>query len=423
MVRVEHPHWRANLAACVFGSFTTIVGMTVLVPYLPLYIRQLGTTDPAAVVRYSGIAFAATFFTAALTAPLWGWLGDRFGRKSMLIRASLGMAVAIALMGTAQSVWQLVALRLLTGLLGGYASGSMILVAAQAPKHKSSWALGVLSSGVMAGNVVGPLIGGIAPTLIGPRNTFFLSGALIFVAFWATVVFVHSDRAAGTAHEERSGAGRRPRRTRLPRRGPVIVLIGLSTLVTLSLMTIEPVLTVFVSRVAELPHPSRVAGVVFAIGAVGTIVSSPLLGRAADRFGNLRIVWVCLLVAGAALIAQSLTTSIVLFGAMRLVMGLALGGLMPAINAAIRHLTPAAVVGSILGLSVSAQYIGQVAGPLFGGAVGASFGVTAVFAATGCLLFIAAVIARIMDGRMSVHVRSEQQPQQISRSGGAEADK
>ena len=159
--------WKRNLIVCVFGSFTTITAMTLLLPFLPIYVEQLGATDHAAIVQWSGIAYGATFFSAALTAPLWGRLADRYGRKLMLIRASLGMAVAMSLIGIAHTVWQLVALRLLAGLLGGYASGSMVLVAAQTPKARSGWALGVLSAGIMAGNLVGPLVGGVLPPLIG----------------------------------------------------------------------------------------------------------------------------------------------------------------------------------------------------------------------------------------------------------------
>ena len=130
----EDVHWQRNLWVCAGGSFTTIVAMTLLIPFLPVYVRDLGVSSDDAVLRWSGIAYAATFFTAALTAPLWGALGDRFGRKSMLIRASLGMAIAMSLIGLAQSIWQLVALRLLVGLLGGYSSAATILVAAQAPR-------------------------------------------------------------------------------------------------------------------------------------------------------------------------------------------------------------------------------------------------------------------------------------------------
>ena len=108
-------HWQRNLAVCMFGSFTTIVAMTLLLPFLPLYVEQLGVKDHAAIVQWSGVAYGATFFSAALVAPLWGRLADRYGRKPMLIRASLGMAVAMALIGVAGNVWQLVGLRLLGG--------------------------------------------------------------------------------------------------------------------------------------------------------------------------------------------------------------------------------------------------------------------------------------------------------------------
>ena len=136
-------HWKRNLWVCVFGSFTTIVAMTLLLPFLPLYVEQLGVTDDAAIVQWSGVAYGATFLTAAMFAPLWGRLGDQYGRKLMLIRASLGMAVAMSLIGLSQNVYQLVGLRLLAGLLGGYSSGSTVLVATQTPRAQTGWALGM----------------------------------------------------------------------------------------------------------------------------------------------------------------------------------------------------------------------------------------------------------------------------------------
>src|SRR6201994_4441798 len=186
--------WRRNLLVCVFGSFTTIVAMTLLLPFLPIYVEQLGVTDPAAIAEWSGAAYGAAFFSAALAAPLWGYLADRYGRKLMLIRASLGMAIAMSLIGMAHNVYELVGLRLLAGLLGGYASGSAILVAAQTPKARTGWALGVLASGIMAGNLVGPLIGGVLPPRIGIRATFLLAGAVIFITFLATTFLIHEEK-------------------------------------------------------------------------------------------------------------------------------------------------------------------------------------------------------------------------------------
>jgi len=126
---LEAGPWKRNLIVCVYGSFTTIVGMTLLLPFLPLYVEQLGVSDYAAIVQWSGVAYGAAFFSAALTAPLWGRLADRYGRKLMLIRASLGMAVAMSLIGMAHNVYELVGLRLLTGLLGASSALADHLVA------------------------------------------------------------------------------------------------------------------------------------------------------------------------------------------------------------------------------------------------------------------------------------------------------
>src|SRR5215469_679416 len=199
--------WRRNLVICTFGSFTTIVAMTLLLPFLPIYVEQLGVTDQAAIAEWSGAAYGAAFFSAALTAPLWGYLADLYGRKLMLIRASLGMAIAMSLIGMAHNVYELVGLRLLAGLLGGYSSGSAILVAAQTPKSRSGWALGVLASGIMAGNLVGPLVGGLLPPLIGIRATFLFAGAVIFITFLGTTFLIREDRRPKQKERRKSAIG------------------------------------------------------------------------------------------------------------------------------------------------------------------------------------------------------------------------
>lgn len=390
----ENTQWRRNLVVCVGGSFTTIVAMTMLIPYLPIFVEQLGVHDQGSVLRWSGIAYGATFFTAALAAPLWGALGDRFGRKSMLIRASLGMAIVMSCIGLAQNVWQLVALRLLTGLLGGYASGSTILVAAQTPKERSAWALGVLSGGVMAGNIVGPLVGGFAPALIGVRTTFLLAGGLIFLAFLATTTLLHED------HVPKSS---RPPHTRivwsaLPHRSTILMLLVTSSLLLFATMSVEPTITLFVGELSDTDHASFAAGIIMALGAAGSIACAPRLGRLADRIGHLPVVIGSLAGAGLALLAQAAAPNVVVLAVLRLLMGAALGGLMPAITAAIRHRVPDNVVGRVLGLSVSAQYVGQVTGPLMGGYVGAHLGLRSVFAITAVVL-LAVAAADLLIGR------------------------
>lgn len=390
----EQQHWRRNLWVCVLGSFSTIVAMTLLLPFLPLYVQQLGVQEPAAIARWSGAAYGATFLSAALTAPLWGKLADRYGRKLMLIRASLGMAVAMSLIGMATAPWQLVALRLLAGLLGGYASGSTILVAAQTPKAQTGWALGVLSSGIMAGNVVGPLLGGVLPPLIGIRHTFWLTGAVIFLAFLATTFLLKEapratmKAAAGEGDEPEASINR-----------PVVRLMWLSgMLLIFANMSIEPIITLYIAQFVHGDHAVTVtAGLVMAAAALGSILSAPRLGRVADRIGHARVLIFGLLVCALLLIPQAFISAAWQLVVLRFLMGMALGGLMPCVTALIRHNVPQRQVGKMLGYATSAQYVGQVSGPLFGGFIGGAFGIRPVFLATCVIMALCALLnARVL---------------------------
>ncbi|MGI6877884.1 MFS transporter [Microbacterium sp. gxy059] len=377
--------WRRNLVVCAAGSFTTIIGMTLILPILPLYVEDLGVTGTAAITTWSGIAYAATFLTAALAAPLWGRLGDRFGRKPMLIRASLGMAVAMSLIGLAQDAHQLVLIRLLAGLLGGYASGSTILVAAQTPRERSAWALGVLSSAIMAGNVVGPLLGGTIAQAFGVEIAFLSTGALIFLAFLGTWLFLDE-----TPRDRRARADRRRTRVggwrEVPHKSAVLSLLGLSMLLMFATISVEPIITVHVERLTgSAEHVAIAAAAVFSLTALGTILSGPALGRLADRVGHLRVLIASLALATVLLALQAIAPDLWTFAALRFATGIALGGVTPTVVATIRRLLPETSVGLVLGYNVSAQYVGQVAGPIAAGVLGGALGTNAVFVATAAL--------------------------------------
>lgn len=391
-------HWRRNLFVCFAGSFSTLVAMTLLLPFLPLYVEQLGAVGHAAIVQWSGIAFGATFFAAALVAPLWGRLGDRYGRKLMLVRASFGMAICMSLTGMVQTVWQLVLLRLLIGFAGGYSSGSTILVAMQTPKDRSGWALGVLSAGITAGSLVGPLLGGALPPLIGIRATFLIAGGVIFLAALATTFLIKEmPRPPALAKpKERPKGGW----AQIPDKRPVVAMLATGMLFTFANMSIEPIITVYVQQlVADASRVTLVSGVVMSAAALGAILSASRLGKLADRIGHWNVIVASLAVSALLLIPQAFVTESWQLVGLRFLMGLVLGGLLPCITSVIRHNVPDGVGGNVLGLAISAQYVGQVAGPLLGGFVGGHFGMRAVFLGTSVLMAGGAVYNWLVQSR------------------------
>jgi DHA1 family multidrug resistance protein-like MFS transporter len=386
-------YWRRNLIVCVFGSFTTLVSLSMLLPFLPLYVQQLGVTSTAGVVQWSGVAYGVTFLGTAVTAPIWGQLADRYGRKPMLIRAAIGMAVVMSTIGLAHNVYELVALRFAAGLIGGYASASIVMIGTQAPPERAGWALGILSTGVLAGNLIGPLIGGLLPNLIGIRGAFFAGGAMIAVAAVLTIVLVKEDFTRPVGHKASTvQTDDIKRATNYTAIGALLVT---AMMVLLSNMSIEPIITVYIAQLG-VPHErlATVAGIVMACSAFGSMLTAARLGALADRIGGWNVIIGCLIATSLVMIPQAFVTNWWALAVLRGLMGMTLAGLLPSITKLVRHAVDERQSGKTLGYLQSSQYAGQVIGPLLGGVIGVHVGMRSVFFVTGALLLACAALNR-----------------------------
>jgi MFS family permease len=384
------PYWRRNLVVGVIGSFTTLVSLSMLLPFLPLYVEQLGIGSPSAIVQWSGVAFGATFFGTAITAPLWGHLADRYGRKPMLVRAAIGMAVVMSLIGMAHSIVELVVLRLLAGLVGGYASSAMVMVSTQAPRERAGWALGILSMGAL-----------FLPGLVGIRGTFYVGGAVIAAAALATILFVREDfdRMLDARQPARGEAST----TVSANRWLVVTLLATAMMVLLANMSIEPIITIYIGQLG-VSHDrlARMAGIVMATSAFGSMLTSAKLGALADRIGSNKVIVGSLLMTAVLLLPQAFVTHWWQLALLRGLMGMSMAGLLPAVAKRVRALVHEHRAGKTLGYLQSAQFAGQVVGPLLGGQIGAWAGLRDVFFVTAALLGLCAWLnLRVVDRQAS----------------------
>ncbi|CAI0813361.1 MAG: multidrug efflux MFS transporter [Serratia proteamaculans] len=378
--------WKLNLISVWLGCFFTGLAMSQILPFLPLYIEQLGVTGHQSLSIWSGLVFSGTFLVSALVSPLWGSLADRKGRKLMLLRASLGMAVVIALQGMVTNVYQLFALRALMGLTSGYIPNAMALVASQVPRDKSGWALGTLSTGPVTGVIVGPLLGGLMADHLGLRVVFFVTAGLMFVSFLITLFLIKERRIEVKKADRLSG---KAVFQSLPYPTLIVTLFISTLMIQLANSSISPILTLFIKDLSgDSGNIAFISGMIAAVPGVAALISAPSLGRLGDRIGTARILLAALVLTTVLFAIMAWVETPLQLGILRFLLGFADGALMPAVQTLLLKYSSDQVTGRIFGYNQSFMYLGNVVGPLIGSGVSALMGFRWVFAVTAVLVLI-----------------------------------
>ncbi|MBM7356250.1 multidrug efflux MFS transporter [Lelliottia amnigena] len=379
--------WKVNLISVWFGCFFTGLAISQILPFLPLYVSQLGVSSHEALSMWSGLTFSITFLVSAIVSPMWGSLADRKGRKLMLLRASLGMAIAILLQAYATNVWQLFLLRGLMGLTSGYIPNAMALVASQVPRERSGWAISTLSTAQISGVIGGPLMGGFLADNVGLRAVFFITALLLMVSFLVTFFLIKEGVRPTISKAERL-SGKAVFAT-LPYPGLMISLFVTTMVIQLCNGSIGPILTLFIKSMA--PDSNNIAflsGMIAAVPGVSALMSAPKLGKLGDRIGTARILMATLIFAVVLFFAMSFVTSPFQLGVLRFLLGFADGAMLPAVQTLLVKYSSDQVTGRIFGYNQSFMYLGNVIGPLIGASVSAMAGFRWVFAATAVVVLL-----------------------------------
>lgn len=383
----ERGPWHRNLIVLWFCTFVAGMAFSEIMPFLSLFVSQLGDFTKAQITFYSGLAFAADYAISAISAPLWGIIADKKSRKIMLLRASLGMAVAMGLMGFVTNVWQLVALRALQGVFAGFISNAQALVASQTPRKYSGRALSTLITGAVSGQLFGPVIGGLLAQLFSIRNTFFITAGLLMVAFLLSLFFVQ-EHFKPVAHHREPGDSRNPLAAfQNPRL--IIVMLCSTAIVQFGNASIAPIISLYVRELMHYRGPiTVVAGIIAALPGISNIFSAPRLGRYGDQHGSGKVLLFGYIFAVIMYFPQGIVTSVVALGILRFAIGISDGALYPEIQTVLTKNTPVHLTSTIFSYNQSFQAIGNMFGALLGGLVAGWFNYNAVFIMTALLLLI-----------------------------------
>jgi MFS transporter, DHA1 family, multidrug resistance protein len=379
-------NWRQTLWAMVAIQFIMTMAFSMLSPIMPLFLPVLGVTSATAIDLWAGILNGVTSLVAAFASPLWGSVADRRGRKLMLLRSSLAIAVFTVLMGLSANVWQFFGARALMGVFAGFSSAAIALVASQVPEERLGYSLGWLSTGQLVGSLIGPMFGGILADLTGSyRIPFYCTSATIFLAMGLVWLIVHEEfsppRKGDRGRSTMSGL------IALVTTPALLALFFVLLMAQFGVRTVQPIVTLYVQEmVGAVPNIATLAGIAFSITGLANVISAPFLGNRSDRIGYRRVLLICLAGGTLMTLPQAFTENYWLFTAERFGLGLFIGGLLPTANALVGRLVSRAERGAVYGMTSSAMFLGNSLGPLIGGAIAAGFGLRWVFLLTAAVM-------------------------------------
>jgi MFS transporter, DHA1 family, multidrug resistance protein len=382
--------WKRNLLFISIAQFFAMLGMSSVIPFMPFFVKELGITSPEEANIWSGLVFAGPYFLSIIATPIWGQLGDKYGRKLMIVRAIFGLFVAVFLMGFVQNVYQLLALRIFQGAVSGMIAAALAFVASNTPTDKSGYAIGILQSSLSAGNIIGPFAGGLISDLAGIRNVFFIVSLLTFIAGVLVLFFV---KEVQKPNLNAKGYTISQNLKFVYNNRPIRFLLILVVLSQAGINYTNPIFPFYV-EILNTPKQflSTITGALLAIVGLMSIIFSPIWGKRNDRKDYHKTVRISAFMIGIAAFAHILVNDYLLLFPIRAVAGIFFAAMLPTLYTALNRLSPYDNKGGIMGIASSANLVGTLVGYTTCGYIASSFGLESTFVISGAIMIAVSIM-------------------------------
>lgn len=378
-----------TMAAIQIGTGISIIGV---VAFIPLFLTsELGVTDPGEAAFWAGLISGVTPFFVAIAAPFWSMQADRRGPRFALSMILLILGVVIAWMYFTRSPVELLILRMIQGMSGGFVAVGMSLVMNVTPKKQLTWAMGAFQASMVMGVMFGPLVGGMIADTLGYRMPFVIFCALSFLCLVAVRLMVPKQIGLEQARKKE------PFMKQLSyfMKNPVVrLMVMLQFLCNCGMTGIGPILPLYIKEMmgGDAMAVATIVGIIIFIAGATSVTSSLNVSRLVQRISMPKILIFASLVTGVNFILQYLMPEVWTLGFMRGLTGFSLGMIMPLANTILAQAVPAEKRTMVVGFSTSFALMGNVAGPMASGAIAMQWGYGMVFWSTAFCFFLAAMV-------------------------------
>ncbi len=386
------PYWVVNLIILWITQFFAAIGFSLSMPFAPYYIQDLGVTDADMVKIWTTVVTAGAPLTMALVSPVWGMLSDRYGRKPMVLRATMGAGLILSCAAFAPNVYIFAFLRVIQGLFSGVASAVITLVACNTPTQRQGLALGSLGSAQFSGNMFGLFIGGFMADRFGYANTFLISGAVLFLSAFLVFFFVHEKFTRVILKHRQKKQTVRERFTSL---GPGTVLLALVLWMSITRRMDGGLLAIYIQELyGSLDGVAIWSGIINATGSLGALLAGIGGSLLIDRFHPKRLLYINSLGASVAMILIAMATSHLLLIPFRFLLMIFMAGFDPILNTWLSKVTPSHKKGVVFGFAQAAKSTGMTIGPCLGGLIAWLLSTRMVFWAAAVMFLLLILVTR-----------------------------
>lgn len=387
------PHWQRTLWVMFVAQVTTAIGFSVFFPFLPLFVKELGSVWNINIDLMIALAFSGQGIAMMFASPLWGALADRIGRKPMVLRATFGGAILMVLMAFSSSAEMLVFWRIVQGLVTGVMAANNALVASLVPKERSGYALGLMQTGLWSGIAIGPLVGGVLQDFLGMQAAFLLTAVLLAASGMLVLFIVRENFVPEARNGSRGFKGMWQQWRDVVRAPQMGTLFSLRFLYFLGRSMLAPFVPLFIATlVVNEARLGTTTGLIISLGSIAGTVSSVALGHLGDRIGHQRILLFCAVLGAIFYFPQAWAHSVSQLIFLQILVGLAAGGVIPAVSALINNHTAGNSIGAAFGLDNAIGSAARGTAPLLGSVVVYFWGYQGVFVASALIFVVISLV-------------------------------
>ena len=383
------------------GMSLLAICYTMIIPFLPVYLLELGV-EQEQLALWSGLSFSISFFIAAIMAPVWGRLADQHGKKLMAIRAGILIGLSYLWSAFVQDEYQFLLVRAFQGFANGFMPAAMTMVSLSVPKERVGTAMGIFQMGLVLGNTVGPLTGGLTELAVGMRPVFMVAGITLFIVTAAIAIFVKEPQVESEASVKTTSFSEDLQAVKQNK--VLLHILGLYFLVQAVMLMLQPIVAIYVGELkGSMEGAAMLAGSILSGGGVMGMIMTNVWAAYGQRRGYFRVISYGLMGTGTVLLLQSLPFGLWWFGALQLLIGVFIVGIFPFLGSAMTVNTDPSVRGRVFGLATTSQQLGNMIGPLFASIVATYWGTSYVFLVAGIgMMIIGYLVLKIHGNRPNI---------------------